>query len=577
MKGTEILRLVWLNIYQNKFKTVMTSIGIVVGAATIVMVIAIGRGGRLDVAEQFSSLNAGAIDVSYEYEGEETTSGGGFSFGAIGEFFSNAFGGGGRSPGDAGNSGGMADMGGNAGGDMGGGMGQNAGGGMGQNDGENAGGDMAGGTDGNERGERTEDVGENADGGFPGGTDEDAARDFPGGTDGNAEPGGFPGSGEEDAEAADEGTGREAMPDESGTGNKAGEGSEKAGTPDAVSETEDSGEEESIVEDRMNLDNIILSESDVEDIETYVPGLDGVTISYTAGSLVEGGNLQESQQYTIAGVKESYAAVSKLTMAAGEFISDDDDARKSKVCVLGSNAAKAVFGSVDGAYGETLYIDDRAFTVCGVLNATSAVSAGISPDETIFVPYSTGIKYITGETISPTITVLTDDVNAIDTIKEQVSIVLEENYSNAEFTFSDAGSKMEAAETSNRVLTMLLGAMAAIVFLVGGIGIMNVLFVSVKERTNEIGILKAIGASRGVILSEFLIESAAISLIGGILGVAVSFGVTPIVEYYGIRVEADITAWALALGFAVLTGTLFGIYPAWKASRLVPVDALNAE
>ena len=124
---------------------------------------------------------------------------------------------------------------------------------------------------------------------------------------------------------------------------------------------------------------------------------------------------------------------------------------------------------------------------------------------------------------------------------------------------------------------MLLSAMAAIVFFVGGIGIMNVLFVSIKERTNEIGILKAIGMPQSSILLEFLIESAAISCIGGALGCAVSFAVVPAVEYFGIRIETNVFSFLAALGFSVLTGTLFGIYPAWKASRLEPVEALNAE
>ena len=136
---------------------------------------------------------------------------------------------------------------------------------------------------------------------------------------------------------------------------------------------------------------------------------------------------------------------------------------------------------------------------------------------------------------------------------------------------------MEAALASNQILTMLLTAMAVIVFLVGGIGIMNVLFVSVKERTNEIGILKAIGCSRRTILLEFLLEAAAISLIGGLLGMAVSVGITPLVQYFGVRVELTPFAFALALVFALLTGTIFGFYPAYKASRLVPVEALNAE
>ncbi|MCD8022590.1 MAG: FtsX-like permease family protein [Lachnospiraceae bacterium] len=193
------------------------------------------------------------------------------------------------------------------------------------------------------------------------------------------------------------------------------------------------------------------------------------------------------------------------------------------------------------------------------------------------MPYETGIKYITGTDISPVITVICSDVNAVDAAKENVETVLEENYSTAEFTFSDASSKLEAAESSNEILTLLLTAMAVIVFIVGGIGIMNVLFVSVKERTGEIGILKSLGASRSNILFEFLFESAAISLIGGLLGVGASFLVTPIVEYYGIHVEANASAWAAALAFSILTGTIFGFYPAWQASRLVPVEALNSD
>lgn len=327
----------------------------------------------------------------------------------------------------------------------------------------------------------------------------------------------------------------------------------------------------------MNQEQIILTEEDVDDITTYVPGINGVTISYTTRGSVEGGDLTEAQTYTVAGVKESYAEISKLSMAAGSFLTEEDDDGKSRVCVLGASVAKELFGSVEEAYDSTLYIEDRAYIVNGVLAASGMVSAGITPDDAIFIPYETGIKYITGENISPTITVISEDINALDEVTANLEIVLAENYNNAEFTFSDAGSKMEAAESSNEILEVLLTAMAVIVFLVGGIGIMNVLFVSVKERTNEIGILKSLGASQSNILFEFLIEAAAISLLGGVLGVALSLAITPIVEYYGVRVEANMTAWVSALGFAVLTGTLFGIYPAWKASKLVPVEALNAE
>ena len=442
MKPNELLRLVWINITQNKFKTIMTSIGIIVGAATIVMVIAIGRGGQADVADQFKNLNAGAIDISYD-----------------------------------------------------------------------------------------------------GGDSQSRMR----------------GS---DSESLD--SGMTMMPGGAASGGMSG------GMPGFFGGGAD-------MEDRMNQENITLTSEDVDDILTFTSGISAATISYTTRASVDGGELEEADSYTIAGVESEYEEISNLELSIGEFITDADNENKEKVCVLGANVAEEIFGSAIEAYGSVIYIDDRMYVVNGILASMGTVSSGISPDDSIFIPYSTGVKYIVGTNVDPTITVLAADVNNVEGVIAEVTEVLADSYPNAEFTFEDAGSKMEAAEASNEILTMLLIAMAAIVFVVGGIGIMNVLFVSVKERTNEIGILKAIGCSQRDILFEFLAEAAAISLLGGILGNILSLAVTPLVQYFGVRVELSATAFFIALIFAVGTGTIFGFYPAYKASKLVPVDALGAE
>lgn len=577
MKGSELLRLVWLNINQNRFKAIMTSIGIVVGAATILLVIGIGRGGQMDIAEQFAELNAGAIDITYEYEGEETTSDGGFSLGGMAQFFADRIGGmfGGGDMGSAMPGGGMP--GGSSDGSDGSSFtsGNPPSGGFGGNAGDGSG--MPSGGSG-------ENVGDGSDmpSGGPGGNAGDGSNMPSGGSGENGSDGSDMSSGDSNGEVAND-----QRPDgEAGSSSdhqhpeeNADDASDQAGDVAAENDTTNEAEsetEESIIVDRLNQEAITLSSDDVDAIETYVSGISGATISYTTRASVEGGVLTDAQTYTVAGVEEGFADVGRLTLAAGDFFTVEQDDAKNKVCVLGSSAATELFGSVDEAVGSTLYIEDRSYTVIGVLGASNTVVSNISVDTALLIPYQTGIKYITAS-VDPTLTVIAEDVSTLQSVIADVKTVLEERYPTASFTFSDSGSKMKAAEASNQTLTMLLSAMAAIVFFVGGIGIMNVLFVSVKERTNEIGILKAIGTPRAVILLEFLLESAAISLMGGVLGVGIGFGVIPLVKQFDVRVEPNLAACLAALGFAVLTGTLFGLYPAWKASRLEPVEALNAE
>ena len=286
----------------------------------------------------------------------------------------------------------------------------------------------------------------------------------------------------------------------------------------------------------------------------------------------------KTEYISVTGVTEGYSLVSNLETAYGENISEFDVEEMTSVAVIGEGIAKKYYPNVEEAIGSTIRIGDKAFTIIGILERKGDGLQGLSADDTIFIPFTTAEQSILNEYTMPQIVALSKDLSTVKfsmkEMKSTLNYVLDDG---SYYTLEDAGSRIEAATQSAGTMNMLLIAMATIVVIVGGIGIMNVLFLSIKERTKEIGILKALGSSKEEILLQFLFESVIISTFGGIMGVLLSYLLMPLMKYTNTPVSPSIEGQIISIIFAMITGTLFGLYPAYKASKLKPIEALSYE
>ena len=295
----------------------------------------------------------------------------------------------------------------------------------------------------------------------------------------------------------------------------------------------------------------------------------------------------------ILGVTEAYESVRNYEMADGDFISDSNVESKSLVVVLGSDTAATLFPDEE-AVGQKIKINGIQFTVIGVLASKGGTGFG-SQDDIIMAPITTVMSRLSySRTTSGGKNVQMINVQAVsadqtDAAIAQITAILEERHDidieagdADDFTITSQQETIDSLKASTEVLVLFLGAIAGITLLVGGIGIMNIMLVSVTERTREIGIRKALGAKKRDILLQFLLEATLLSLTGGIIGVLTGWGISKAISgmsMSGTTIETTMVATIpiLAVSVAVGVGILFGLYPAYRAARLNPIEALRYE
>ena len=284
----------------------------------------------------------------------------------------------------------------------------------------------------------------------------------------------------------------------------------------------------------------------------------------------------------VQGTTPGYESIRNWTVAEGRFLQQPDIDNRSFVAVIGSEAATEMYGTTH-AVGETFSLNGYTLTVVGVLAEVGSSASG-SNDNQILIPFTLAQR-LSNQTSISAFYVSAASSAQVEQAQAAVESYLEkafENYNTRSFgtqysVFNQTEMLSTLSETTN-TLTLMLGGIAAISLLVGGIGIMNIMLVSVSERTREIGIRKAIGAARGNILTQFLIESLVVSLMGGLLGLAISVAavkaLAPVLQMT-LTIPVNV-AW-MAIGFSVFIGVVFGMYPANKASKLRPIQALHYE
>lgn len=318
--------------------------------------------------------------------------------------------------------------------------------------------------------------------------------------------------------------------------------------------------------EKLDYDDVMEFEN-LEGIKSATPSVSGnVTAKYGL----------ENVSVNTEGVNEKFMDINNYELGYGRFISPIDVDFRNKVAILGTDTAEDLFGTAN-PIGEKISLNGEKYTVVGVLAEKEDSMFG-SNNEKILIPVSTAMRQFRTNTIS-VITVQSETSELADTAVENIEEYLLDIYEDEDsYRVFNQADILSTINEVTATLTLMLGGIAAISLLVGGIGIMNIMLVTVSERTREIGIRKAIGAQRSNILMQFLIESSVISCLGGILGIIIGIIVNNVVaNLIGMKAVMNLQTVLIAFGFSLGVGIFFGMYPANKASKLKPVDALRYE
>jgi len=319
---------------------------------------------------------------------------------------------------------------------------------------------------------------------------------------------------------------------------------------------------------------------DAEAIRREVPGVVGVSEEVVSTTQVAAGN--QNWFTRIYGESADYFDIRQWPLADGAPFTPQDVRSANKVCVVGRTTATQIYGNEDPV-GQILRIKEVPFTITGVLTPKGLSTQGIDQDDIVIMPYTSAMKRVIGGTNLRNINVQIGDARQVEAAQQQIIALLRQRHNirpgrDDDFTVRNQQEIAEAATATSRVMTLLLGAIAGVSLVVGGIGIMNIMLVSVTERTREIGVRMAVGAHGKDILTQFLIEAVTLSSVGGVIGIICGIGASRILSAYAHwPTLISLSSILIAFLFSAAVGVFFGFYPARQAARLDPIEALRYE